>query len=76
MRLAVCKTLLKIASENDELDNLRLTSTDVERWLTEWDASPEEKNEFLKSVADAFASSGQSYGVLSSGIALVDITHI
>ncbi|EJD01555.1 PCI-domain-containing protein [Fomitiporia mediterranea MF3/22] len=59
VRLVVCKTLLRLAVENDELDNLRLRTTDVDRWLNEWNASAEEKCEFLKNVADAFASAGQ-----------------
>ncbi|KAL5530095.1 hypothetical protein ACEPAF_6352 [Sanghuangporus sanghuang] len=58
-RLSVCKTLLKVAQENDELESLRLTATDVDRWLIEWGVSAEEKSDFLKSIADAFASVGQ-----------------
>ncbi|OBZ70215.1 Eukaryotic translation initiation factor 3 subunit M [Grifola frondosa] len=59
LRLLVYKTLLQIASENDELELLGLSDTDVENWLQEWEISPEEKSAFLKLLVDAFAKCGE-----------------
>ncbi|KAF9464796.1 hypothetical protein BDZ94DRAFT_1307517 [Collybia nuda] len=59
LRLAVYDTLLKIAVTNDDLEALRLSRTDVEKWLSEWDVSLEKKSEFLKSIVDAHEQSGQ-----------------
>ena len=59
VRLLVFKTFLKLALENDELDVLHLTPNDVDRWLTEWNASDEEKADFIRTVADAFTSAGE-----------------
>lgn len=70
-RLSVCKTLLQIARENDELENLRLSPTDVDRWLTEWNASAEEKGDFLRSIADAFSSAGQLCGRVSISLIFI-----
>lgn len=55
-RLRVCKTLIKLAAENDEVDTLQLSPPDVDRWLSEWNASSEEKIDFLKTVVDTFLS--------------------
>ena len=60
LRLPVYKTLLELASGNDELDTLGLSQSDVEKWLSEWDVSPEEKSAFLKLLVDAFQKAGQS----------------
>lgn len=60
-RLHVCKALLALAAENDEIDTLQFSSSDVDRWLGEWNASPEEKSSFLKSVADTFSSVDRPY---------------
>ncbi|KAH8118642.1 PCI-domain-containing protein [Phellopilus nigrolimitatus] len=58
-RLVVCKALLKLAVENDELETLQLSPTDVDRWLIEWSASPDEKSDFLKAVAESFSAAGR-----------------
>ena len=60
LRLPVYKTLLELASANDELDTLGLSQSDVEKWLSEWDVSPEEKSAFLKLLVDVFQKAGQS----------------
>ncbi|KAF7332451.1 Eukaryotic translation initiation factor 3 subunit M [Mycena kentingensis (nom. inval.)] len=59
LRIVVYKTLLDLAIANEELDALQLTRTDVEKWLREWDVSPEHKSAFLKTIADAYAKFGQ-----------------
>ncbi|KAL6309844.1 PCI-domain-containing protein [Sparassis latifolia] len=55
LRLLVYKTLIEIASASDELEHLTLERAKVEKWLQEWDVSQQEKSDFLKSIADAFA---------------------
>ncbi|KAF9481875.1 PCI domain-containing protein [Pholiota conissans] len=59
LRLTVYQTLIQIATSKDELDVLELTKSDVERWLSEWEISPEEKSAFLKLVVDAYAKAEQ-----------------
>ncbi|KDQ64446.1 hypothetical protein JAAARDRAFT_28075 [Jaapia argillacea MUCL 33604] len=59
LRLPVYNTLLEIAVSHDELDVLHISRSDVEKWTSEWDITPEEKSKFLKSIADAFAKAGQ-----------------
>jgi translation initiation factor 3 subunit M len=55
----VYSVILELASTNDQLDILQLQYPTVEKWLTEWQISPEEKSIFLKSLTDAFTSAGQ-----------------
>ncbi|KII95260.1 hypothetical protein PLICRDRAFT_34102 [Plicaturopsis crispa FD-325 SS-3] len=65
LRLTVYNALLSIASTNDELVVLHLSPHDVEKWLGEWEISPAEKSEFLKTIYIAFEKAGQletSYG--------------
>ncbi|KAL0580738.1 hypothetical protein V5O48_001296 [Marasmius crinis-equi] len=59
LRLSVYRTLLDIATANDQIDVLQLSRTDVNNWLVEWEVSQEEKSAFLKSIADAYAKSDQ-----------------
>jgi translation initiation factor 3 subunit M len=59
LRLPVYRTLLQIATANDELEVLQLSRATVENWLTEWDITPEAKSDFLKSIVDAFVKSRQ-----------------
>ncbi|KZT24562.1 PCI-domain-containing protein [Neolentinus lepideus HHB14362 ss-1] len=59
LRLLVYRTLLDIASANDELEVLQISRGDVEKWMQEWDVPSEEKSQFLKSVSDALSKSGQ-----------------
>ncbi|OCH95934.1 PCI-domain-containing protein [Obba rivulosa] len=60
LRLPVYKALLELAAANDDLDRLGLSRAEVEKWLQEWDVSPEEKSELLKAIADAYAKCGES----------------
>ncbi|KAL0059643.1 hypothetical protein AAF712_013608 [Marasmius tenuissimus] len=65
LRLSIYRTLLDIATSNDQIDALQLSRADVNTWLAEWDVSQEEKSAFTKSIADAYAKSDQlasSYG--------------
>lgn len=59
LRLPIYKALLQVATENGELESLRLTRKDIEQWLQEWDISSEERSQFLKSIVEAFIKSGQ-----------------
>ena len=54
------KSLLELASANDDLEVLGLSQPEVEKWLSEWDISPEEKSSFLKLIVDAFQKAGES----------------
>ncbi|KXN92352.1 Eukaryotic translation initiation factor 3 subunit M [Leucoagaricus sp. SymC.cos] len=60
LRLSVYSVILQLASANDQLETLQLQRPTVEKWLTEWQISPEEKSRFLKSLVDAFTTAGQS----------------
>ncbi|THV08227.1 PCI-domain-containing protein [Dendrothele bispora CBS 962.96] len=60
LRLSVYNTLLSIAVSRDEIDTLSLNRADVEKWLKEWEISPEDKSAFLKNIVDAYAKLGQS----------------
>lgn len=55
LRLPVNQALLRIAAENDELEQLRLSLTEVEKWLSEWEVSQEEKSAYLKTLVDLLA---------------------
>ncbi|KAI0751139.1 PCI-domain-containing protein [Daedaleopsis nitida] len=59
LRLPVYKTLLELASANDELDILGLSRSEVEKWLSDWEVSSEEKSEFLKLLVDVNRQAGQ-----------------
>lgn len=61
LRLSVYNTLLQIAITNDDLEVLHISKPDVEKWLSEWEISPEEKSDFLKTLVDAFAKAGQEF---------------
>ncbi|KAI0371602.1 PCI-domain-containing protein [Pilatotrama ljubarskyi] len=60
LRLHVYQTLLEFASANDELDLLGINQIEVDRWLSEWEVSPEEKSGFLKLLVHAFTKSGNA----------------
>lgn len=64
LRYSVYSAILELATSNDRLDTLQLQRPTVEKWLTEWQISQDEKALFLKSLVDAFAAAGQSYVVL------------
>jgi len=61
LRLPVYRTLLELASSNDELHVLQVSRSDVENWLKEWDITPTEKSAFLKTLVDVFSKAGQLY---------------
>jgi len=52
---------LELAVANEELEALQIKTSDVEKWIDEWDISADEKSDFVKSIADAFAKLGQMY---------------
>lgn len=53
--------ILDLATKNDQLEFLQLQRPTVEKWLAEWQISPEEKSRFLKSLVDAFTAADQTY---------------
>jgi len=61
LRLTVYNTILNFVSSNDQLDTLQLQPATVEKWLKEWDISPEDKSTFLKSLIDTFTSADQVF---------------
>ena len=48
------RALVQLASANDELEQLQFSEAEVERWLSEWAISPEEKSAYLKTLVDVF----------------------
>lgn len=54
------KTLLQLASDQEELEVLGLDRAEVEKWVHEWDVSSEDKSNFLQLVAAAYTKCGQS----------------
>ncbi|OJT15468.1 Eukaryotic translation initiation factor 3 subunit M [Trametes pubescens] len=58
LRLTVYQTLLDYASANDELDFLGISQIEVDKWLSEWEISAEEKSGFLKLIVHAFTKAG------------------
>lgn len=58
LRLTVYQTLLDYASANDELELLGISQIEVDKWLSEWEISPEEKSGFLKLIVHAFTKAG------------------
>ena len=51
--------LLQLASQNNELEVLNLVPADVDRWISEWDITSEQKSELLKAIANAYERVGQ-----------------
>ncbi|PIL37471.1 hypothetical protein GSI_01165 [Ganoderma sinense ZZ0214-1] len=62
LRLPVYRTLLTLASANDDLDALGLSQSEIEKWLSEWEVTPEEKSGFINLIVDAYKKS-QKYVV-------------
>ncbi|KAL4247025.1 translation initiation factor 3 subunit M [Abortiporus biennis] len=58
LRFVVHKCLVEIASSNDELEQLQLTRADVDKWLSEWNISAEDKSAYLKTLVDVYEKSG------------------
>ncbi|KAF9006663.1 hypothetical protein BDQ17DRAFT_1324641 [Cyathus striatus] len=50
LRLAVYRTLLSLATANDNLAALQIEQDEVKKWLSEWNIPEEEKAAFLKSL--------------------------
>ncbi|KAH9927090.1 PCI-domain-containing protein [Epithele typhae] len=60
LRLLVYTALLEQASANDELDILGLSQSEVDKWLSEWEISSEEKSAFLKLIVDTSTKADQA----------------
>ena len=48
------EALIRIAASSDELEQLQLSLPEVEKWLSEWDVSQEEKSTYLKTLTTTF----------------------
>ncbi|PPQ68277.1 hypothetical protein CVT26_006193 [Gymnopilus dilepis] len=59
LRLLIYQTILDLATSRDELDVLELSKSNVEKWLSEWDITEEEKASFLKSIVDAYSKADE-----------------
>ena len=59
LRLLVYQSLLATATAHDDIEILQLTKESVEKWISEWDISADEKAAFLKSIVDAYAKADQ-----------------
>ncbi|KAG8896570.1 hypothetical protein FRB99_008833, partial [Tulasnella sp. 403] len=59
LRLQVYRALLSVAEAEDDMDSLGITLQEVKRLLFEWDVPQEDKSELLKSLSDAFSTTGQ-----------------
>ena len=57
--MLVYRTLLELASANDDIDVLGLSQSEVDKWLSEWEVTPEEKSSFVKLIVDAYKKSEQ-----------------
>lgn len=55
LRLPVNEALIRTAAAHDELEQLALSLPEVEKWLSEWEVSQEEKSAYLKVLVDTFA---------------------
>ncbi|QRV72815.1 UDP-glucose:glycoprotein glucosyltransferase A [Ceratobasidium sp. AG-Ba] len=60
LRRDVYLALLKLASDQGDLDVLQIERADVKRWLSEWEISEEEGATFLETVAEAFRKAGDA----------------
>jgi len=61
LRLVVYNTLLDLATANDEPEVLRLSRADVEKWLSEWEITPDEKVTFYTRIIGAYQKASQPY---------------
>jgi hypothetical protein len=43
---------------NEQMDLLQIPVSDVEKWVAEWNVSPEQKCSVLKGIVDACAKAG------------------
>jgi len=59
LRLIVHQALVQLASANDELDQLQLSTVEVDKWISEWDITSEEKSTYLKTLVDVFGKAGK-----------------
>ncbi|TBU32985.1 PCI-domain-containing protein [Dichomitus squalens] len=59
LRLPIYQTLLELASVNDDIDVLGLSQSEVDKWLSEWEITPEEKSSFVKLIVGAYKKAEQ-----------------
>ena len=58
LRLQVYNALIRLAVTQDDVEVLQISDSAVDRWLSEWDISDDEKSEFLLSISDAYEQGG------------------
>lgn len=56
LRYLVYSSLLDLALKNNGIDILHLSRSEIEKWLSDWDITPEEKSKFLSTVVQAYAN--------------------
>ncbi|EIN10991.1 PCI-domain-containing protein [Punctularia strigosozonata HHB-11173 SS5] len=56
LRLPVYNAILRVASITGDLAEIRESQAVIERWLSEWEISTEEKSEFWKGLADTYVN--------------------
>ena len=59
LRHLVYQSLLATATAHDDIEVLQLTKESVEKWISDWEISADEKAAFLKSIVDAYAKADQ-----------------
>ena len=55
LRLLVNEALVHTAAAQDDIEQLQLSPPEVEKWLSEWEISQEEKSTYLKTLVDTFS---------------------
>lgn len=61
LRLLVHQSIVSLSGSNGELEHLQLTRSEVDKWVSEWNITSEERSQYLKSLVDAYANAGLSY---------------
>ncbi|KAJ8698776.1 hypothetical protein PTI98_005446 [Pleurotus ostreatus] len=58
LRLTAYNALLDLAIQRDELSIVQPNKENIDRWLSEWDVSSEQKSQLLKKISDAYQQAG------------------
>lgn len=48
------EAIIRVAAAQDQLEQPQLSLLEVEKWLSEWEVSQEEKSSYLKTLVDTF----------------------
>ena len=63
LRLTVYDTLVRQASSHDKAELLQISPESIERWMSEWTITAEQKFDFLRLLAEVFRKAGQLYAL-------------